>query len=119
MPWRCRVHLINPKVDLGIFNLRVDCTSFNLKVDSMDIIRIPGQLGPMLRAARLQHGWTQADVARQLGITAQAVSKLENQAGRASFDRIHRLCLLLGLELGLQPRSAGMSKGTGAAKAAW
>jgi HTH-type transcriptional regulator/antitoxin HipB len=34
----------------------------------------------------------------------QAVSKLENRAGRASFDRIHRLCLLLGLELVLRPK---------------
>jgi HTH-type transcriptional regulator/antitoxin HipB len=85
----------------------------------MDIIRLPGQLGPMLRAARLQRGWTQADVASQLGITAQAVSKLESQAGRASFDRIHRLCLLLGLELGLQSKSVETPKGTASAKAAW
>lgn len=84
----------------------------------MDIIRLPGQLGPMLRAARLQRGWTQADVANQLGITTQAISKLESQAGRASFDRIHRLCLLLGLELGLQPKPAGTPKGT-TNKAAW
>ena len=85
----------------------------------MDIIRLPDQLGTMLRAARLQRGWTQADVAAQLGITAQAVSKLESQAGRASFDRIHRLCLLLGLELGLQPKSAGASKSIASTKAAW
>lgn len=85
----------------------------------MDVIRLPDQLGPMLRAARLQHGWTQADVARQLGITAQAVSKLEHHAGRASFDRIHRLCLLLDLDLGIQPRSPSGSETSGAAKAAW
>lgn len=85
----------------------------------MDIIRLPDQLGPMLRAARLQRGWTQGDVARQLGITAQAVSKLESQAGRASFDRIHRLCLLLGLELALQSKSAGRTKGSASTKAAW
>ncbi|WP_329742965.1 helix-turn-helix transcriptional regulator [Dyella sp. A6] len=85
----------------------------------MDIIRLPDQLGPMLRAARLQRGWTQADVARQLGITTQAVSKLESQAGRASFDRIHRLCLLLGLELGIQPKATGVSEGVTSRKAAW
>ena len=85
----------------------------------MDIIRLPDQLGPMLRAARLQRGWTQADVAGQLGITTQAVSKLESQAGRASFERIHRLCLLLGLELGLQSKVAPTSKGAAPSKAAW
>lgn len=83
----------------------------------MDIIRLPDQLGPMLRAARLRRGWTQADVAKQLGVTTQAVSKLESQAGRASFDRIHRLCLLLGLELGLQPKAA--SKDAAPSKDAW
>jgi len=84
----------------------------------MDIIRLPDQLGPMLRAERIKHGWTQAYIAHQLGITTQAVSKLENHAGRASFDRIHRLCLLLGLDMGLQPRSAGASK-RAVIKTAW
>jgi HTH-type transcriptional regulator / antitoxin HipB len=85
----------------------------------MDIIRLPDQLGPKLRAARVQRGWTQSDVASQLGISTQAVSKLENNAGRASFDRVHRLCLLLGLELGLQSKSASASKGTNQGKATW
>lgn len=70
----------------------------------MDIIRVPDQLGPKLRAVRMQQGLTQADVARQLGVTVQAVSRLEANAARASFDRIHRLCLLLGLDLVLQPK---------------
>lgn len=70
----------------------------------MDIIRVPDQLGTVLRSARLQRGLTQADVAARLGVSVQAVSKLENRAGRASFDRIHRLCLLLGLELVLRPK---------------
>ncbi len=73
----------------------------------MDVIRVPGQLGAMLRAARLQRSLTQADVAKKLGVTIQAVSKLENNAGRASFDRIHRLCLLLGLELILRSKDTG------------
>jgi HTH-type transcriptional regulator/antitoxin HipB len=72
----------------------------------MDIIRVPDQLGSVLRAARLQRGLTQADVAKQLGISTQAVSKLETKAGKASFDRVHRLSLLLGLELALQPKDA-------------
>ncbi len=76
----------------------------------MDVIRVPGQLGAMLRAARLQRSLTQADVAKKLGVTIQAVSKLENNAGRASFDRIHRLCLLLGLELMLHSKDTGQGQ---------
>lgn len=77
----------------------------------MNIIRTPDQLGPLLRAARLRQGLTQADVAHQLGISTQAVSKLESQAGRASFDRIHRLCLLLGMDIGLQPKNTDTPSG--------
>ena len=41
-----------------------------------------------------------------MGVTVQTVSKLESNAGRASFERIHRLCLLLGLELSLISKGA-------------
>lgn len=37
-------------------------------------IRLPAQLGVLLRNARLSRGLTQADVAKELGITAQALS---------------------------------------------
>ena len=60
----------------------------------------------MLRGARQSRGLTQTAVARQLGISTQAVSKLENNAAKASFERIHRLCQVLGLELLLQERPA-------------
>lgn len=69
-------------------------------------VLLPDQLGAHLRAVRQQRGLTQADVARQLGVSVQAVSRLEQHAGRASFDRVHRLCLLLGLEIVLQPKTA-------------
>ncbi|MGP1666041.1 MAG: helix-turn-helix domain-containing protein [Rhodanobacter sp.] len=59
-------------------------------------ILLPTQLGDILRSARLSRGLTQTDIARQLGISTQAVSKLENNAARASFDRVHRLCQLTG-----------------------
>lgn len=75
----------------------------------MAVVRIPSQLGPMLRDARLRQRLTQADVARQLGVTVQALSRLELNADRASFDRIHRLCLLLGLEIDLVPKATGVA----------
>lgn len=83
----------------------------------MDVIRTPEQLGTLLRAARLRRGLTQTDVASQLGISTQAVSRLESQAGRASFDRIHRLCLLLGLDIVLQTKETRQSAGR--PKAEW
>ena len=68
-------------------------------------IRLPAQLGVLLRNARLSRGLTQADVAKELGITAQALSKLESNAAKASFERVHRLCQVLELELLLQDKS--------------
>lgn len=76
----------------------------------MSVVRIPEQLGTLLRDARLQQGLTLADVARQLGVSVQAVSKLERNADRASFARVHRLCLLLGLEINLQSKSPGVAE---------
>jgi len=39
----------------------------------------------------------------------QAVSKLERGADKASFDRVHRLCQVLGLELVLQEKTSGVA----------
>lgn len=73
-------------------------------------VRLPAQLGDLLRGARLSRGRTQSDIAEQLGISVQAVSKLENGATRASFERIHRLCQVLGLEIVLQEKSTGVAE---------
>lgn len=67
-----------------------------------EVIRIPAQLGSLLRSERISRKLTQAQVAAQLGISAQALSKLEQDASRVAFERIHRLCLVLGLELQLR-----------------
>ncbi|HET7268623.1 MAG TPA: helix-turn-helix transcriptional regulator [Oleiagrimonas sp.] len=71
----------------------------------MDIIRTPGHMRAALRTARLQQGLTQADVARKIGISPQAMSRQKNTE-RASFERVHRLATVLGLEITLRPKSA-------------
>lgn len=68
------------------------------------VIRAPQQLGPLLRALRRQAGLTQADVAGQLGVTRQAVSELENRPESATFERLMKLCAVLGVEIALHPR---------------
>ncbi|MGH8157684.1 MAG: helix-turn-helix domain-containing protein [Rhodanobacter sp.] len=80
-------------------------------------VRLPAQLGDMLRGARLSQSLTQTDIAKQLGISVQAVSKLESGAAKASFERIHRLCQALGLELVLQEKSTGVAESP--AKVEW
>ncbi|MGO1540080.1 MAG: helix-turn-helix domain-containing protein [Luteimonas sp.] len=72
----------------------------------LHVVRAPQQLGPLLRALRKQAGLTQADVAGQLGVTRQAVSELENRPESATFERLTKLCAVLGVEIALQPRGA-------------
>ena|SRR5690625_3602177 len=71
----------------------------------LHIVRAPQQLGPLLRAMHKQAGLTQADVAGQLGVTRQAVSELENRPESATFERLLKLCAVLGVEIVLQPRT--------------
>lgn len=75
-------------------------------VGAPHIVRAPQQLGPLIRALRKQAGLTQADVAGHLGVTRQAVSELENRPEAATFERLMRLCAVLGVEIALQPRAA-------------
>jgi len=70
----------------------------------LHVIRTPRQLAPLLRALRKQAGLTQADVAGQLGVTRQAVSELEGRPESATFERLMKLCAVLGVEIALQPR---------------
>lgn len=72
----------------------------------LHIVRAPQQLGPLLRALRKQAGLTQADVAGQLGVSRQAVSELEKRPESATFERLMKLCAVLGVEIALQPRAA-------------
>lgn len=76
------------------------------------IVPAPHQLAPLLRALRRQAGLTQADVAGQLGVTRQAVSDLENRPESASFERLMKLCAVLGVEIVLQPRATSRSTRT-------
>lgn len=68
-------------------------------------ILTPTQLAPLLRALRKQRGLTQADLARQLGITRQAVTTLERRPETATFERLMKVWALLGLEVSLRARA--------------
>lgn len=65
------------------------------------VIRAPEQLSEIIRATRKAQKRTQADLAARLGITTQSYSVLERQVSKASLERVHRLCLLLRLDLAI------------------
>jgi transcriptional regulator with XRE-family HTH domain len=47
--------------------------------------------GAALKALRIQHGWTLAEVSRRTGLTTSTLSKIENDKMSLSFDKLARL----------------------------
>jgi HTH-type transcriptional regulator/antitoxin HipB len=72
-------------------------------------VRTAGQLPTLLQAFRKQSGLTQADTAKRLGISQQALSNLERHADKVSAGRLLELLSILGVELVLRQDSASPS----------
>jgi HTH-type transcriptional regulator/antitoxin HipB len=69
------------------------------------VIRVPAQLGMLLRAARREQGMSQQDLALKAGGTSQArLSQLELQPGRLTVERLLLILAALDLELVVRPR---------------
>ncbi|HVF76272.1 MAG TPA: helix-turn-helix transcriptional regulator [Acidimicrobiales bacterium] len=66
-----------------------------------------GRFGEILRARREEQGLEQGDVARQLGVTQQTVSKWETGVTVPRASRIAALASLLELDPALLHRAAG------------
>jgi HTH-type transcriptional regulator/antitoxin HipB len=75
-------------------------------------VRVPQQLGPILRGFRKQRGATQAATGARAGMPQNDVSSIELDPSRVSFERLSRLIAALDLELVIRPR-------TKAPKGAW
>lgn len=67
-------------------------------------LRIPTQMGVILRALRKTRGLTQHALAQQLGVTRQAVSLLEQRPEAATLERLMRVLSLLEVDVVLRPR---------------
>ncbi len=70
------------------------------------VVAIPEQLGPMLKAARKAAGLTQAALAARLGVSQSRVSDMEADPRSLGLDQFLLLLSLLDLEMLLQPKSA-------------
>jgi HTH-type transcriptional regulator/antitoxin HigA len=66
----------------------------------LSMFRHVEQLGELLIAARIAKGWTQRELAQQLGVHETQVSRDERTTYHAiTPERLHRLCEVLGIEL--------------------
>jgi transcriptional regulator with XRE-family HTH domain len=57
--------------------------------------------GKIIKAARIQRGLTQMEVAKKLGISRQHVIHMENEGGNPSFDVLFHLVRLLNISADL------------------
>lgn len=59
------------------------------------------QLRPVLIGFRKENGLTQKAVSQRLGVTQQAYARFESNPASASFERLFRVFIVLGIELSL------------------
>ncbi len=62
--------------------------------------------GAALKALRIQHGWTLAEVSRRTGLTTSTLSKIENDKISLSFDKLARLSSGLQIDISALFRGA-------------
>lgn len=67
-------------------------------------IRTPTDLGAFLRRLRLDRGWTQAELAEELGVSRQYVVELEGGKPNLYSDRLFQALRLLGGTLRAEQR---------------
>ena len=76
---------------------------------SEQVIRVPAQLGVLLRGVRQQQGLSQQELALKAGGTSQArFSQLELQPGRFTVERLLLITAALDLELVVRPRQSSI-----------
>ena len=61
---------------------------------------IDGHVSTRLRAARLQGGFSQEDVSREIGVTFQQIQKYENGLNRISAGKLYQIAKLYQVEIG-------------------
>lgn len=57
--------------------------------------------GAVLKALRLQKGWTQSDVAAMTGFPTSTLSKIENDKMSMTYDKLARLSKGIGVDIGV------------------
>lgn len=62
------------------------------------------QLSVLIRSLREEKGWSQAELARELNTTQQAVSRMEKDASGLAFSRVYEVLSVLDVQLVAEPR---------------
>jgi y4mF family transcriptional regulator len=70
------------------------------------------EVGAAVRARRTAKGWTQEDLAAQVGVSRDWVSDLERGASNPRLNLLLRCLSILGLDFGLIPSSSSSPEST-------
>lgn len=62
-------------------------------------VALASQLRQLLRSLRKARGWTQADLARRLGVVQSRVATIERDPGAVSVEQILHILALLGAQM--------------------
>lgn len=62
-------------------------------------INTPRDLSAIIKDSRKAKGWTQADLAKRLGVYQRDISNCETKPEKVSVDMLIKLCASLDLEL--------------------
>ncbi len=74
-------------------------------------VRTPAQMQALIKAFRTKAGFTQTSLSKRLGITQQALSRLERDPQKASIDRLLPLLSALGVSLVLRDQESAGPRG--------
>jgi len=81
------------------------------------ILTVPSQLGPLLKAARKQSHLSQSDLADRVGLSQSRVSELELNPALINLEQLLAISGALGLEIAIGRRPEPATLPTGAAAA--
>lgn len=62
------------------------------------------QLSVLIRSLREEKGWSQAELARELNTTQQAISRMEKDASGLAFSKVYEVLSVLDVQLVAEPR---------------
>lgn len=62
-------------------------------------INTPKDLSAIIKDSRKAKGWTQADLAKRIGVYQRDISNCETKTEKVSVDMLIKLCASLGLAL--------------------
>jgi len=68
------------------------------------VLSVPSQLGPLLKASRKAAGLSQAQLAARVGISQSRMSHMELNPGSMSLEQLLGLFSVLGLEIMVGPK---------------